>query len=160
VHVVHEGGQLFNVGPVDDSAAAAAGVSLGGRVSRVNRVSVEMYALGSRSVPDRQKPGEDRNGVAFFGRAAAEAGPWRAHLIVWRGRDFIKDEGDPNYRSIRRDGRRYGGIRDYAETGLTRRFTLAPGAVLEVSGRLHRTERSYEYSYRVLSIASLGWRLR
>ena len=37
---------------------------------------------------------------------------------------------------------------------------LAPGAVIEVSGRLHRTERHYEYSYRVLSIASLGWKLR
>jgi hypothetical protein len=37
---------------------------------------------------------------------------------------------------------------------------LAPGAVIEVSGRLHRTERHYEYSYRVLSIAALGWKLR
>jgi hypothetical protein len=160
VHVVHEGGQLFNTGPVDDSAAAAAGVAITGRTSRFSRVSIETYALAARSVPDRQRPADDRNGAAFFARAAAEAGPWRAHLIIWRGRDFIKDEGDPNYLSIRRDGRRYGGIRDYAETGLTRRFTLAPGAMLEVSGRLHRTERSYEYSYRVVSIASLGWRLR
>jgi hypothetical protein len=160
IHVVHEGGQLFSTGPVDDSAAAAVGIALGGRVSRIDRLSLEMYALAARSVPDRQKPDEDRNGVAFFGRAAAETGPWRAHVIAWRGRDFIKDEGDPNYQSIRRDGRRYGGIRDYAEAGLSRRFTLAPDAVLEVSGRLHRTERSYEYSYRVLSIVALGWKLR
>ena len=160
LHVVHEGGQLFNTGPVDDSAAAAAGVSMAGRVAPSTRVSIEMYGLASKSVPDRQRPGEDRNGAAFFTRAAAETGPWRAHLIVWRGRDFIKDEGDPNYLSIRRDGRRYGGIRDYAETGLTRRFTLAPGAMLEVSGRLHRTERSYEYSYRVLSIVALAWKVR
>ena len=54
----------------------------------------------------------------------------------------------------------YGGIRDYAEAGVARRIRLAPGAVIEVSGRLHRTERYYEYSYRVLSIASLAWKLR
>ena len=160
VHVVHEGGQLFNTGPVDDSAAVAAGVSIAGRTALIDRVSIEMYGLAAKSVPDRQRPAEDRNGTAFFTRAAAEAGPWRAHLIVWRGRDFIKDEGDPNYLSIRRDGRRYGGIRDYAEAGVTRRFTLAPGAMLEVSGRLHRTEHFYEYSYRVLSIVALGWKLR
>jgi len=57
------------------------------------------------------------------------------------------------------DGTLYAGIRDYAETGLARRFTLAPGAVIEVSGRVHRTERDYEYSYRVVSISSLRWKL-
>jgi hypothetical protein len=31
--------------------------------------------------------------------------------------------------------------------------------MLEVSGRLHRTERFYEYSYRVLSVVALGWKL-
>jgi hypothetical protein len=73
---------------------------------------------------------------------------------VWRGRNFIKDEGDPNYGSLRRDGHRYGGTRDYAEAGLARRFKVAPGAALEVSGRLHRTERFYEYSYRVLAMTA------
>ena len=42
---------------------------------------------------------------------------------------------------------------------MARRFTLAPGAVIDVSGRFHRTERYYEYSYRVLGVASLGWLL-
>lgn len=160
VHVVHEGGQLYATGPVADSAAAALGVALQGRAGAIERVSFEVFGLAGKSVPDRQRADQARNGGAFFARVAAERGQWRAHLIAWRGRNFIKDEGDPNYLSIRRDGRRYGGIRDYAETGLTRRFTLAPGAALEVSGRLHRTERAYEYSYRVLSIASVRWRLR
>ena len=159
VHVVHEGGQLYASGPVADSAAAALGVALQGRAGLIERLRLEVFGLAGKSVPDRQKPDLDRNGRAFFARVAAERGQWRAHLIVWRGRNFIKDEGDPNYLSIRRDGRRYGGTRDYAEAGLARRFTLAPGAVLEVSGRLHRTERAYEYSYRVLSIASLNWLL-
>jgi hypothetical protein len=108
-------------------------------------------------VPDREQPGANATGRALFTRASIERGEWRAHAIVWRGRRFIKDEGDPNYLSIRRDGSRYGGTRDYAEAGLGRRFRVAPGAVIEVAGRVHRTERSYEYSYRVLSIASLRW---
>ncbi len=160
VHVVHEGGQLFDTGPVADSAAAAAGIALNGTAVRGATISVELLGLASRSVPDRQRSDRDRHGAAFFGRIAAERHGWRAHVIAWRGRHFVKDEADPNYLSIRRSGSPYGGVRDYAEAGLARRFRLAPGAVMEVSGRLHRTERYYEYSYRVLSIASVGWKLR
>jgi hypothetical protein len=159
VHVVHEGGQLFNNGPVDDSAAAAAGVALHGTTGAA-RLSLELFGAAAHSVPDRESPDQTRTGAAFFGRVAAETGGWRAHLIAWRGRRFIKDEGDPNYLSIRRDGRRYGGIRDYAEAGLARRFTLAADAALEVSVRLHRVEGFYEYSYRVTAIATPHWRLR
>ena len=159
-HVVHEGGQLFNTGPVADSFAGATGIALRGRTKRAGTISLELLAAASKSVPDRQRPDLDRDGAAFFGRAAAERDGWRAHVIFWRGRNFVKDEGDPNYQSIRRSGSRYGGIRDYAEAGVARRFQLAPGAVIEVSGRFHRTERYYEYSYRVLSTASLRWVLR
>jgi hypothetical protein len=159
LHIVHEGGQLFNTGAVADSAAGAAGIALHGRTARAGRLALELLAAGSRSVPDRERPEESRNGAAFFGRASVERNGWRVHAIAWRGRDFVKDEGDLNYLSIRRDGSRYGGLRDYAEAGVARRITLAPGAVVEVSGRFHRTERYYEYSYRVLSIASFGWRL-
>ncbi len=156
VHVVHEGGQLFASGPVHDSAAAALGLAYEAHVSRA-RVAMDAFGLRAKSVPDRQQPERDRTGRAFFARIAVERGDWRAHAIAWRGSRFIKDEGDPNYLSIRRDGRVYGRIRDYAEAGLARRITLAPGAAIEVSGRLHRTERNYEYSYRVLGSASLRW---
>jgi hypothetical protein len=158
-HVVHEGGQLFAAGPVRDSAAIAAGLAYA-RATRGTVFTMEGFALAATSVPDRQQDALDRRGRAFFARAAAERGGWRAHAIAWRGRTFVKDEGDPNYLSLQRDGHVYGGIRDYAEAGVSRRFTLAPGAVVEVSGRLHRTERHYEYSYRVLSIAALNWKLR
>jgi hypothetical protein len=160
IHVVHEGGQLYNNGPVNDSAAAAAGLAWHARTRRAGRVSLEAYGALARSVPDRQQRELDRSGPGFFARAALERNGWRAHAIAWRGHNFIKDEGDPNYLSLRRDGTRYGGIRDYAEAGLARRVSLAPGAIVEVSARFHRTERHYEYSYRVLSIASLRWRLR
>jgi hypothetical protein len=153
--VVHEGGQLFAAGPVADSSAAALGVELSRRAAPVGRLSLELFAVAGKSVPDRERPEHDRTGRAFLARLAAERDGWRAHLLVWRGRDFIKDEGDPNYGSLRRDGSRYGGTRDYAETGLARRFTVAPGAAIEVSGRLHRTERFYEYSYRVIAVTSV-----
>src|SRR4029077_7025212 len=126
---------------------------------RLERLSLELFGAAAQSVRDRQPPGTERTGIGFFGRASGEAHGWRGHLVMWRGKRFLKDEGDPNYLSLRRDGRVYGGIRDYAEAGLARRFRLAPEAVLEVSGRLHRVERFYEYSYRVLAIASPRWRL-
>jgi hypothetical protein len=160
LHVVHQGGQLFASGPVADSVAAAAGVKVEWTRHAMIRGAVEGYGLVSRDVPDRAIPERSREGTAFFGRAALERNGWRAHLIVWRGRDFIKEEGDQNYLSRRRDGTVYRGTRDYAEIGAARRFQLAPSASLEVSGRFHRIERYYEYSYRVTSTINVGARIR
>ncbi len=160
IHVVHEGGQLFASGPVADSAAAAAGVQVRIPTGRPAHVSLEAFGLISRFVPDRSVRALTRDGTGFFGRATVEQGGWRGHVIFWRGRNFIKEEGDPNYMSVTRGGVRYRGTRDYAEAGLARRFSLAPGAAVEVSGRLHRVEKYYEYSYRVSSIIDLGWKLR
>ncbi len=160
LHVVHEGGQLHQSGAVADSAAIAAGAMLSGAIAGRYPVTLEVYGLGSHHVPDRSRPNPSRDGVGFFGRAAAERSGWRAHVIFWRGRSFIKDEGDPNYQSITRSDQAYQGIRDYSEAGLTRRFMLARAAVLDVSGRLHRVEGRYEYSYRILSVVSASWKLR
>lgn len=159
LHVVHEGGQLHASGAVADSVAAATGVDLHGTVGAY-RASVELLGLISRHVPDRSRGDLSRDGAAFFGRVSGERSGWRGHLIFWRGRHFIKDEGDLNYLSIRRSGERYAGIRDYAEAGLTRRFSLSPSAMLEASGRIHRVENRYEYSYRVVSVVSSFWRMR
>ena len=71
---------------------------------------------------------------------------------MWRGDDYMKDEGDPNYQSLRRDGTRYRGIRDYAEIGVdahVRRWLP-----VRWSKRRSATTASsdhYEYSYRVLA---------
>ena len=164
LHIVHEGGQLYATGPVRDSVAAASGIVLSktsepadpapaaaaGHKAGVTG-TLELLALWSHDVPDRQQPQRTRDGAAFFGRAALEWPAWRAHLLMWRGDDYLKDEGDPNYQSVRRDGTRWRGIRDYAETGVTRTFVPAPGAVIEASFRYHRIEDHYEYSYRVLA---------
>ena len=159
LHVVHEGGQLYASGPVADSSALATGAVFNGDRGQMSG-SLELYAVGSRFVPDRSRPHLERDGIGFFGRASVERSGWRGHVIFWRGRNYIKDEGDPNYLSLDRNGNRYRGTRDYAEAGLTRRFTLAPVAVLDVSGRLHRVEGRYEYSYRILSVVSAAWKIR
>jgi hypothetical protein len=159
LHVVHEGGQLHQSGPVADSAAIAAGAIVSGTIADY-AASLEVFGLGSRYVPDRSRTNLSRDGVGFFTRAAAERSGWRGHVIFWRGRNFIKDEADPNYLSITRSGERYRGTRDYSEAGLTRRFRLARGAVLDVAGRLHRVEARYEYSFRILSVVSAEWKIR
>jgi hypothetical protein len=160
LHIVHEGGQLFASGPVADSLAAAAGAKFGHGMTAGARGSLEAYGLVSRYVPDRARGDLSRDGVGFFGRGAVEHGGWRLHLLVWRGRNFIKDEGDPNYLSVLRGGARYRGTRDYAEIGGARRFQLAETAFLDVSVRVHRVERYYEYSYRVTSTVNVAGRIR
>jgi hypothetical protein len=160
LHVVHEGGQLHSNGAVADSVAAAAGISIDGTLAQKYVTTVEVFGLGARDVPDRSRTDLSRDGLGFFGRAAAERAGWRGHVIFWRGRNYIKDEADSNYLSVARSGLRYRGTRDYAEAGLARRFTLARAAVLDVSGRLHRVEGRYEYSYRVVSVLSASWRIR
>jgi len=185
-HIVHEGGQLFAGGPVRDSLAVATGIVLatppqqahdplpsaavrrsaatGGKLplERTGGVqaSLELLGLWSRDTPDRELPQGTRHGGAFFGRAAMQRAGWRVHLIAWRGDDFVKDEGDPNYLSMRRDGTRYRGVRDYAEAGLTRTFSPAPDVAVETSFRFHRIERHYEYSYRVLAVVRARVRAR
>jgi hypothetical protein len=154
-HIVHEGGQLFASGPVADSQAGAVGVEVAGAAGGFSRAGLELYVVASRDVPDRERPERSRSGAAFFGRAAVERARWRGHLIVWRGDDFVKDEGDPNYQSIRRDGTRYRGVRDYSEAGLARTFEPAAGVTLEASARVHRVEGHYEYSYRIVAVTAL-----
>ena len=155
-HVVHRGGQQFNAGPVADSLSAAAGGAWHWADGAV-RGDVEVIGLLSRYVPDRDRPELSRNGRAFLGRATAARLGWRGHLLFWRGREFVTEEGDANYLSIRRDGTYYRNVRDYAETGVTRLFLPAPGVRLEVSARLHRVEKDYGYSYRVVAVTSMRW---
>jgi hypothetical protein len=155
LHLVHQGGQFPSYDPVADSYSVAAGIESGGAVGRLDRLSVEALALFSRHVPDRERDGLTRNGFGTFVRAAAQLGGWRAHGILWRASGFVKVEGDANYHALRLDGTRFGGLRDYAEAGLTRTFVLAESSWLEASVRSHRVESHYEYSFRVLAVAGL-----
>lgn len=160
-HLVHRGGQLFASGPVADSYACGPGVVLRGRTKRLDEVAFEVFGLVSHFVPDREAEHLRRNGAGIFMRLQAVRVDWRGHLIVWRGDDFLKDEGDANYLAVRMDGRRWRGVRDYSEIGLTRVLRPGPGVALEISARFHRIEPDhYEYSYRIIAATDLAWRLR
>jgi hypothetical protein len=159
MHVVHRGGQVRADEPVSDSYATALGFEAGGAAGALDRVSVEALALVSRHTPDRDARLPRITGLGTFLRVAVEDGDWRMHAILWRGNDVVKTEGDAHYQSLRRDGTRFGGLRDYLETGVTRRFPLAPRSSLEASARWHRVESHYEYSFRLLAVAHLRRRL-
>jgi len=148
-HVVHEGGQQFDVGPVSDSLAGSLGTEWSHPVGG-SQLVIDGHAVGTRNTPDRARPDLTDGGFGVFLRGAVLRGPWRAHVIVWRSHDTLKEEGDPNYLARRTDGSIFHKTRDYGEVGLTRRFSPAPGVDLFASVRLHRTESHYEYSYRIV----------
>lgn len=158
-HVVHHGGQLFQDGPVSDSVVVGPGAVVTRPLGRLERVTAEFYLMGSFYRPDREQRSRDRWGVGGLARVSGERAGWRGHLLAWRGCDFIKEEGDENYLSLRRDGRRYRGIRDYSEVGVTRIVRLAPDGEFQASARLHRVEGHYEYSYRLVARVKARWKL-
>jgi hypothetical protein len=149
-HIVHEGGQQFDHGAVRDSQAGAVGLQWS-NVAPTSRVDVEGYIVASQNVPDREQPDLTEAGLGLFTRAALTRGNWRGHVIVWRGRDTIKEEGDSNYLALRLDASMFHKVRDYAELGLTRHFRPAPGVHMFAAVRMHRTESNYEYSYRIVA---------
>ena len=132
----------------------------GGTIAQAYTAMLEAVRAGltlrARSKPPRTQSRRRRVLWSRFRRASG----WRGHVIFWRGRNFIKEEGDPNYLSLTRGGDRYRGTRDYAEAGLTRRFTLARAAVLDVSGRLHRVEGRYRVLVPDRERRFGGWKIR
>jgi hypothetical protein len=148
-HLVHEGGQRFASGAVSDSHGAATGLQWSVPVGGI-RVSLDGHAVVTHDVPDRERPLQNESGIGLFSRGALHRGAWRGHLIVWRGRDTIKAEGDPNYLARRLDGRLVHQVRDYAEIGVTRHFRPAPQLHMFAAFRMHRIESHYEYSYRIV----------
>jgi hypothetical protein len=151
-HVVHEGGQQFASGAVRDSQAGALGLSWRAPAAGTDmRATVEAHLVASQEVRDRERPDTSESGAGVFTRAALERGAWRTHLIVWRGRHLLKDEGDANYLARRRDGTFFGKVRDYGEVGLTRHFRPAPGVHMFAAFRIHRVESAFEYSYRIVA---------
>lgn len=148
-HLVHEGGQQFGNGAVSDSQGFALGLEWS-RTAGQARVTLDGHAVVTRHVPDRARPALTEAGLGLFARGAIDQGPWRTHLIVWRSRDTLKAEGDPNYLAARLDLTMFRKVRDYGELGLTRHFRPAPRLHIFAAARLHRIESRYEYSYRIV----------
>jgi hypothetical protein len=159
-HLVHEGGQQFAVGPVADSQALAIGPRFTVWKRPRGELSLEAVGLVSRFVPDREVERTSRTGQGLFLRAAASQSGWRGHVIVFRGWDYVKVEGDPHYLSIRRDGTAFRRVRDYQEAGIARQFRPAARVAIEASARLHRVETQIDYSYRIIGRTHLAWPLR
>ena len=151
LHHVHEGGQLFDTGPVSDSFAGGPGFIIEPRVGFFDRTTVESYMMWSKQVADRAVEDGTSHGHGLFVRVAAEKDRWRGHFIFWGACIWLKEEGDENYGSRLQDGTVFRPTRHYGELGLTRMLYEDEGVTLEGSMRLHRVERDYNYSFRVLA---------
>ncbi len=150
-HHTHEGGQLFDTGPVRDSTAGGPGVVVEPPIPGLDALTIDAYMLWSRHVPDRANPEATDHGHGLFLRAAATKNGWRGHLIFWGACIWLKDEGDLNYGSRLGDGAVFRPTRHYGEVGLARTFYEADGVALEGALRFHRIERDYNYSFRILA---------
>ena len=151
VHVVHEGGQRFDSGPVGDSIAGGPGVIVEPPLGFFDATSIETYMMWSKHAPDRAAPELTDHGHGLFVRAAASKRGWRGHAIFWQACLWLKEEGDPNYGSRRQDRTVFRPTRHYGEVGLSKAFYEADGVMLAGSLRLHRIERAYNYSFRILA---------
>ncbi len=151
VHHVHEGGQLFDTGPVSDSFAAGPGFIIEPPIGLFDRTTVESYMMWSKQVADRAVEDGASHGHGLFVRVAAVKERWRGHAVFWGACAWLKVEGDENYGSRLQDGTVFRPTRHYGELGLTRMLYEDEGVTLEGSMRLHRVERDYNYSFRVLA---------
>lgn len=174
LHVVHHGGQLFDAGqPVADSLAAAAGLILerdrpklllvaGPRV--FDQINNELYFVNSRHTPDRSDDTTKLNGRGIFYRSTIRWNSWRIHIIRWWAKDFVKDEGDPNYGFRHLDGSYsplVGSTRSYIEYGIFREYRLDESLTLEGGLKLHKVgnERT-DYSYEIRGVFDLSFPFR
>jgi len=156
-HIVHEGGQLFDAGPVNDSLAGGPGVVIEPPIDFFDTTSVEAYVMWSKHIPDRAAPERPNHGHGLFLRAAAEKHGWRGHAIHWRACLWMKEEGDPNYGSLLQEPGAFRASRRYGEVGLSKAFYEADGVMLAGSVRLHRIEQNTDYSFRILAHVNAAW---
>jgi len=149
-HLVHQGGQQFDSGPVADSWGGGPGLIVELPTGVFDRQTAEIHGLISRDVPNRLQMSNARTGFGLFTRYMAEKAGWRMHAIAWRARNFVKREGDENYGSLHTN-ERITSLRHYFETGVTRAFYPAEEVGLELSARLHRVDTHHDYSFRILA---------
>jgi hypothetical protein len=162
-HQRHQGGQLDEPPfPVTNNGAFALGLTLSQRLGPVGRGSLQLFQLASRGTVDPAPPADaPRSGHGTFVRAGLEpAGALELFGILWRGRDFLSQEGDHNYNSAGRNPGFYRSRRKYLEIGALRRAVLDGGVEFDLEFRLHRVDdepsvaigsSSWEYSYRVVA---------
>ena len=154
LHVVHEGGQLFDAGTVGDSLGGGAGagvdVDVAGGTARV-----EGLGLVSKHDPDRGNQARRLNGSGSLVKLIFDRNDWHGLFMTWQGSHVITWEGDPNYGSLPLAGGLVAS-RDYKELSASRRIVLSPQASLLTNLRFYRIDGDWDYAYRVVAAIQLS----
>lgn len=150
LHVLHHGGQLHDVGPVNNNAVGGPGLRLEDDLPKLGRSSLSAFYLMSKGPVDMNLPGRVIAGRGVYLRASVE--PLRLvelAMIFWRGHDFISQEGDHNYGSVGAVEGFYRTDRRYEELSAVKKFSIAKTVDVDAEVRLHRIDGKIEYSYRL-----------
>lgn len=160
-HILHHGGQLHDIGPVTNNIVGGPGVRLEDTLGWFGSSSLAVFYLLSRGPVDMDLGGTPINGHGVYVRASVEPAKLaELALIVWRGDNFITQEGDHNYGSIgARDGF-YRASRRYEELALIKKFKIAGTVEGDLETRLNRIDGKLEYSYRLAVRAPFDIKLR
>jgi len=171
LHGLHHGGQLFDAGvPVTNNGAWAFGITVADTLGPLGLASLQFFSLRSSGNIDPDAPADrPRKGRGTLVRASlSPVEGVELFGIHWRGRDFVAQEGDPNYGSIGFDSVFYRGKRKYLELGVIRRARIDGVVGLDAEFRLHRIDdlqsqalfdSKWEYSYRLVARVPFGWTL-
>lgn len=158
LHVVHEGGQLYDVGTVGDSVAAALGAGVDLPVFR-GIVRVEGVGLLSKHDPDRASPAKRVDGSGMFAKVAYDIGLWHGAFLAFTGENFVKWEGDPNYGAVTMAGA-FVADRSYKEMSVSRKVPLGTAANLVANLRFYKIDGDWDYAYRIVAAIKLSHPLR
>lgn len=158
LHVVHEGGQLYDVGTVGDSVAAGLGAGLDLTVPG-GTLRVEGLRLLSKHDPDRATPGSRVDGSGSFAKIAYDFGQWHGAFLAFTGDNFVKWEGDPNYGARTLAGT-FVSERSYKEMSVSRKVALGSAANLIANLRFYKVDGDWDYAYRIVAAIKLSQPLR
>lgn len=150
LHILHHGGQLHDIGPVTDNVVGGPGVRLEEELGALGRSSLTAFYLVSKGPVDMNQGGDAIVGHGVYLRGSVEpARVIEIAVIVWRGHNFITQEGDHNYGSIGVRPGFYRADRSYEELAAIKRFRVAGTIDANAEIRLHRIDGTFEYSYRL-----------
>ncbi|MGE0352988.1 MAG: hypothetical protein AB7I33_07855 [Gemmatimonadales bacterium] len=161
LHGLHHGGQLYSAGvPVTNNVVAAYGARVTHEFPVVGQSSLAGFYLTSTGEIDPNAPaGRPDRGHGTYLRASIHPGGFELFGIYWAGRDFLSNEGDPNYNSLGADSTFFRSRRRYKEIGIVRRARIDGTVDLDAEFRFHRIDNEqsqaffgtrWEYSYRLV----------
>jgi len=172
LHGLHHGGQLYDAGvPVTNNLASGFGITIADTIPKIGFGSLRVYQLrSSGNIDPAAPPGRPGHGHGTYVRGGVfPLKGVEVFSIIWRGRDFLAQEGDNNYNSVGHDPSFYRSRRKYLELGIARRAKLDGGVEFDAELRFHRVDdeksiaigtSKWEYSYRLIARAPFQFKLR